>query len=194
MSIEVRVPEEIKDYKESIVAGLSIRQLLCGGVALLTAVPTFLLLRNIDQDLATYATMAVVVPAFCIGFIKKDGYNFETYIKIRMRSFFGKSKRTYETDLIKNIVPYELEEYADICEEISENIKEYKNERGDKSVRKKQKTKRENRAEYELVEVTEKSIKRKRKAAYKSIKAATRTNRTKKQEEKEKTESRSCTE
>ncbi|MBR1445392.1 MAG: PrgI family protein [Firmicutes bacterium] len=194
MSIEVRVPEEIKDYKESIVAGLSIRQLLCGGVALLTAVPTFLLLRNIDQDLATYATMAVVVPAFCIGFIKKDGYNFETYIKIRMRSFFGKSKRTYETDLIKNIVPYELEEYADICEEISENIKEYKNERGDKSVRKKHKTKRENRAEYELVEVTEKSIKRKRKAAYKSIKAATRTNRTKKQEEKEKTESRSCTE
>ena len=194
MSIEVRVPEEIKDYKESIVAGLSIRQLLCGGVALLTAVPTFLLLRNIDQDLATYATMAVVVPAFCIGFIKKDGYNFETYIKIRMRSFFGKSKRTYETDLIKNIVPYELEEYADICEEISENIKEYKNERGDKSVQKKHKTKRENRAEYELVEVTEKSIKRKRKAAYKSIKAATRTNRTKKQEEKEKTESRSCTE
>ena len=194
MSIEVRVPEEIKDYKESIVAGLSIRQLLCGGVALLTAVPTFLLLRNIDQDLATYATMAVVVPAFCIGFIKKDGYNFETYIKIRMRSFFGKSKRTYETDLIKNIVPYELEEYADICEEISENIKEYENERGDKSVRKKHKTKRENRAEYELVEVTEKSIKRKRKAAYKSIKAATRTNRTKKQEEKEKTESRSCTE
>ena len=34
MSIEVRVPEEIKDYKESIIAGLSIRQLLCGGVAL----------------------------------------------------------------------------------------------------------------------------------------------------------------
>ena len=46
MSIEVRVPEEIADYKESIIAGLSIRQLICGGIALLCGIPTFLLFKN----------------------------------------------------------------------------------------------------------------------------------------------------
>lgn len=190
MSIEVRVPEEIKDYKESIIAGLSIRQLLCGGVALLTAVPTFLLLRNVDQDLATYVTMAVVAPTFCIGFIKKDGYNFETYLKIKLHSFFGKNRRVYETDVTENIIPVEIEEYAEIYEEISKENQETEKERGGKSVRNKKKRKSERttkQSEYDLIEVTAKTVKRKRKTAYKNIKAATRANRAKKQEEKEKT-------
>ncbi len=41
MSIEVRVPEEIKEYKESIIAGLSVRQLICGGAGLLCGVHIF---------------------------------------------------------------------------------------------------------------------------------------------------------
>ena len=49
LSIEVRVPEEIKDYKESIIAGLSIRQLACGAVAFVCGIPTFLILRNINH-------------------------------------------------------------------------------------------------------------------------------------------------
>lgn len=192
MSIEVRVPEEIKDYKESIVAGLSVRQILCGGVALLMGVPTFLLLRNVDQDLATYITMAVVVPAFCVGFIKKGGYNFETYLKIKLQSFLGKSKRTYETDVTKNFIPVEIEEYAEIYEEINKSKEETEKERGGKIVWKKEKHKSERTAksakptEYDLIEVTAKSIERKRKAAYKSIKAAARANRTKKQKEEKK--------
>ncbi|MBR1441998.1 MAG: PrgI family protein [Firmicutes bacterium] len=190
MSIEVRVPEEIKDYKESIVAGLSIRQLLCGGVALLMGVPTFLLLRNIDQDLATYATMAVVVPAFCIGFIKKDGYNFETFLKIKLQSFFGKNKRTYETNTTSHILPIEIEEYAEVYEEMNKEKQEMEKERGGKCVRNKKKRKSERttkQSEYDLIEVTAKTVKRKRKTAYKNIKAAARANRAKKQEEKEKT-------
>jgi hypothetical protein len=98
MSIEVRVPEEIKDYKESIIAGLSIRQLACGAVAFGCGVPTFLLLRNINMDLATYATMAAVVPAFCIGFIRKGGYTFEKYLKIKLKAVFGKNKRKSGND------------------------------------------------------------------------------------------------
>ena len=111
MSIEVRVPEEIADYKESIIAGLSIRQLVCGGIALLCGVPTFLLLKNINSDLATYATMIVTIPAFCLGFIKKDGYNFETFLKIKLYAFFSKNQRGYETNIEKNILPIEVEQY-----------------------------------------------------------------------------------
>jgi hypothetical protein len=199
MSIEVRVPEEIADYKESIVAGLSIRQLVCGGIAMVCGVPTFLLLKNVNADLATYTTMAVTIPAFCIGFIKKDGYNFETYLKIRLYTLFSKNQRGYETDNYANELPIEVEEYRPIIQKLQaeKEVNEDK-KRGENRVIKKEKqvsrgVAKQTKTEYDLVEVTEKSLKRARKTAYKKFKATAGGNRKEKQEEKEKTESRSRT-
>ena len=200
MSIEVRVPEEIADYKESIIAGLSIRQLVCGGIALLCGIPTFLLLRNVNTDLATYATMIVTIPAFCLGFIKKDGYNFETFLKIKLYAFFSKNQRGYETNIEKNILPVEVEQYRQAIQEmIAEEEKEITRQgkkRGDKRVlnkreqRHKSKNKGKAKPEYDLVEITKKGAERKRKTAYKSIKAATRNNRKEKQKKPKKVKSR----
>jgi hypothetical protein len=199
MSIEVRVPEEIADYKESIVAGLSIRQLVCGGIAMVCGVPTFLLLKNVNADLATYTTMAVTIPAFCIGFIKKDGYNFETYLKIRLYTLFSKNQRGYETDNYANELPIEVEEYRPIIQKLQaeKEVNEDK-KRGENRVIKKEKqvsrgVAKQTKTEYDLIEVTEKSLKRARKTAYKKFKATAGGNRKEKQEEKEKTESRSRT-
>ncbi len=194
MSIEVRVPEEIEDYKESIVAGLSVRQLVCSGIALLCGIPTFLLLKNINADLATYSTMIVVVPAFCVGFIKKDGYNFETYLKIRLYNLLSKPQRGYESNPDENVLPIEVEEYRAAIQVVQkEEIKQAasnanKKKRGEKFVlfKKKcqnRKVKATARYEYDLAEISAKSIKRKRKAAYKSIKAAEGYHREKKQKE-----------
>lgn len=171
MSIEVRVPEEIKDYKENIIAGLSVRQLICGGIALLCGIPTFLLLKNVNMDIATYATMLVVVPAFCVGFIKKDGYTFENYIKIRMRSYFVKNRRIYETEPDKNLISAELGYYTKDNDHGGEKVvaKEHKSHKKTKEPR-----------EYDLVEVTKKAAERKRKAALKSLKAKAGKYRTKK--------------
>ena len=200
MSIEVRVPEEIADYKESIIAGLSIRQLVCGGIALLCGVPTFLLLKNINSDLATYATMIVTIPAFCLGFIKKDGYNFETFLKIKLYAFFSKNQRGYETNIEKNILPVEVEQYRhaiqDMIAEEEKEITRQGKKRGDKRVlnkreqRHKSKNKGKAKPEYDLVEITKKGAERKRKTAYKSIKAATRNNRKEKQKKPKKVKSR----
>lgn len=186
MSIEVRVPEEIKDYKESIIAGLSVRQLICGGVALMCGIPTFLLLKNINQDLATYATMAVTIPAFCVGFIKKDGYNFETFVKIKLYALFSKNKRGYETNPENTILPVEAEEYRQIIQEIKKeeqnNMQEKKRGVNNVCVRQKHsktKTKGKAKTEYDFVEITKKSSERKRKTAYKSIKGTARSYRKK---------------
>ncbi len=203
MSIEVRVPEEIADYKESIIAGLSIRQLVCGGIALLCGIPTFLLLKNINSDLATYATMIVTIPAFCLGFIKKDGYNFETFLKIKLYAFFSKNQRGYETNIEKNILPVEVEQYRQaiqemMAEEEKEIIQQGK-KRGDKRVlnkreqRHKSKNKGKAKPEYDLVEITKKGAERKRKTAYKSIKAAAGNNRKEKQKKPKKAKSRGGT-
>ena len=196
MSIEVRVPEEIEDYKESIVAGLSVRQLVCSGIALLCGIPTFLLLKNINADLATYSTMIVVVPAFCVGFIKKDGYNFETYLKIRLYNLLSKSQRGYESNPDENVLPIEVEEYRRIIQGMQKEELKHKSvndntvitkKGGEKLVLFKKKSKSRAKAtakyEYDLAEISAKSIKRKRKAAYKSIKAAEGYHREKKQKE-----------
>ena len=176
MSIEVRVPEEIKDYKESIIAGLSIRQLICGAAAFGCGIPTFFLLKNINMDLATYATMAVAVPAFCIGFIKKGGYTFEKYIKIRLKAAFGVNKRKYEIKCTS--LPIEAEEYRRSCQEfLKEQAEQQENQRkgGKKDVYSKRKrntakTQGKNKREYEIAEITAKSTERARKTAYKAIK------------------------
>ena len=185
MALEVRIPDEIKDYKESIIAGLSIRQMICGSIALLCGIPTFLLLKNINEDVATYATMAVVAPAFCVGFIKKDGYTFEVFLKIRLNAMFAKSKRGYETDSEKNYYPDEIERYRQFSDEISAEDEQDKKDKEVKKIDRSKKGKAKTREpnEYELIEVTEKSIERKRKAAYKSLKAAARANRKKKPKE-----------
>ena len=194
MSIEVRVPEEIKDYKESIVAGLSIRQLACGAIALGCGIPTFLLMRNINNDVATYCTMAVTVPAFCVGFIKKNGYTFEKYIKIKFKAMFGRNRRSYETK--GDLRPIEVEEYREIFQKEAEAQKDEdigKNKGGKKIVKKKRisaKTARES----EIIEITAQSDARKRKAAYKAIKNKERVYRAKKQAQKKETPCGSGTE
>lgn len=177
-NLKVKVPIEIMDYREHILLGLSLRQLLWGSIAIAGGTVTFLLLRNINMDLATYATMFVAAPAFCVGFIRsKEGYTFEQILKIRFLALFGKSKRGYETSDIINIVPAEVIELRDIYQEI--NSAQIEQEKGDdKTVADKKRkkgiskhTKRKTTTEYDLVEISKKSIKRKRKAALASCKA-----------------------
>ena len=180
MSIEVRVPEEIKDYKESIIAGLSIRQLACGAFAFGCGVPTFLLLRNINMDLATYATMAAVAPAFCVGFIKKNGYTFEKYIKIKLKAMFGRNKRTYETK--GDLPPIEVGEYREVLQKATEVEKDegIKKNKGEFKVVKKKRVSAKTAREPEIIEISTQSNARKRKTAYKSIKNKARNDRAQK--------------
>ena len=196
MSIEVRVPEEIKDYKESIIAGLSIRQLACGAFAFGCGVPTFLLLRNINMDLATYATMVAVAPAFCVGFIRKGGYTFEKYLKIKLKAVFGRNKRKYET--VGTAPPIEVEEFRAYYQALAaEQAKSEEQQKGGNKVvhtkgeRNTKKVQRKKQREYEIAEISKTSYKRARKAAYKAIKKSAGANRKEKCQKAETRESRS---
>ncbi len=203
--IEVRVPEEIEDYKEKIIMGMSIRQLISVGIALLCGVPTFLILNKfINGDVATYATMLVVVPAFCVGFFKKDGYNFEIFLKVRLYAFFSKSQRGYATNPEESELPIEAEKYRPLIQQYIEKEKQEKaanlqnrkidlkgviisfvrNVKNSENKSKNRKTKKAARREYDLVEVTEKSIKRRRKEAARSLKASAGKHRKKKSKKK----------
>ncbi len=206
MSIEVRVPEEIMDYKEAIVCGLSLREIIWGGIAAATSAGTYLALQWISKDLATYATIAVAAPSLLIGFIRPDGRKFEVWLKIKIKCYFSKSVRGYETDPNAKLLPIENEKFREFLQqeaiiEEKQRIKElnakqnrsFKEKRGDYIAWLKEKInshrgiKETAKREYDLVEVTEKSIKGKRKAAAKAAAEKGRKFRKKKQKEEKET-------
>lgn len=203
MSIEVRVPSDLDSYKEKVIAGLSLRQLLWCGVALVIGSPTFFILKFINEDLALYTTLIVAAPAVLMGFYKKDGYNFEQYLKIQANMLFNKQIRGYAIKIEENAIPYEIEEFRLLVEEEKEKerLEELERiKRGEKinSVKKnqqkrKKRTGKTNFKEHSRVEISKKSFERKRKATYKKITNAGSCNRKAKREAKKEKEKRSST-
>ena len=100
MSIEVRIPKEIKEYKEKIIFGLNLRQLISVLVGGIICLSTFFLIKPIvGVDLASDIIIIEAIPIFAFGFIKVRSFNFETYAKIFIKHKLGKNKRTYENKL-----------------------------------------------------------------------------------------------
>ena len=100
MSIEVRIPKEIKEYKEKIIFGLNLRQLISVFIGGVICLGTFFLIKPIvGVDLASDIIIIEAIPIFAFGFIKVRSFNFETYAKIFIKHKLGKNKRTYENKL-----------------------------------------------------------------------------------------------
>ena len=160
MSIEVRIPKEITEYKEKIIFGLSIRQLLCFSVAIVIGITTYYFAnKQFGQDAASYIVIAEVIPIFALGFFKKDGFNFEKYVVLVFRHFFGQGKRKYEVEL--NIT--KLEGSADNL-----NVKATKKT----TIKKRGREKRAKEADGIFFERTKASSKAKSKKIKRSIKTA----------------------
>lgn len=203
--LEVRVPDDINEYHERIIAGLSIRQLISIGAAIAVAVPSFFLLRNISMELAVYAPMVVAIPIVLVGFFKKDGYFFEDLVMIRLKYYFSRTRRGYETDVENNQLPIEAEGCRRLIQDYYKEVETRKTaeslgkNKGFGLLRKKEegesekivfdkkekiKERKSGKAhkgktrESYLIEVSAKNSKAKRKAAAKAIKASTRSYRT----------------
>ncbi|MBU5428403.1 PrgI family protein [Tissierella pigra] len=100
ISLEVRVPKEITEYKEKILFGLSIRQLFSFIFAILIGFLSYYLsFKFFGKDVASYVVILITMPVFAFGFFKKDGFTFEKYIVIILRQKLGNNKRIYKTGL-----------------------------------------------------------------------------------------------
>lgn len=102
MSIEVRIPKEITEYKEKIIFGLSLRQLIFFVLAILVSGGSYFLLTmvfNWDKDLVGYIVIFEVFPLLALGFVRKNGFPFEKYAALIIRHKTGIHKRPYKTSL-----------------------------------------------------------------------------------------------
>lgn len=157
--VSVKIPKEITEYTEKIVAGLSARQLVCLGLALAAGGGAFVISKfviGLSMDASSYVVMAAAIPFLATGFLKRNGMPFEKYMRLFFRHMFGTSKRPYKTRL-------------DI-----ENIGEDVYDVSDKKARAGEKDSRQDRALQEALEfaITKKGRKAARQRAKRTIKRA----------------------
>lgn len=176
--IEVRIPKEITEYKEKVIFGLSIRQLMFFTLTIILSLFSYFVLTKklgLSMDSASYVIILESLPLLAIGFIKINGFTFEKYAVLVIRHKLGIQKRKYKTDLLidkageeKNLMEGGRKKNAKHCRE------------------KKERRKSKNIREAILFINTKKDKKRKRKEALQQIKRARKEYRNTKQAEKKK--------
>ena len=76
--MEININKDIREYTEAVFFGLNLRQLICSGLAVASAVTVYFYCRNtVSQEMITYICIAVAAPFAAIGFIKYNGMPME---------------------------------------------------------------------------------------------------------------------
>ena len=107
MPLEVKVPKEITDYREKIMFGLSVRQLICVIIASVLCIVTYFTIKPfIGNDLAGYFVLGEAMPIMGVGFLRINGFTFEKYIMIILKHEFSRQIRVYKTELSVDFFDY----------------------------------------------------------------------------------------
>lgn len=94
------IPKEITDYKEKIILGFTIRQIICLVVAILVGFAVFAVSTfgfGLSFDKSTDIVVPFTLPFLAVGFVKRNGYPFEKYLMIMIKYHLGTKKRTYKS-------------------------------------------------------------------------------------------------
>lgn len=94
--IEIRIPKEIKNYREKLFFGLTLRQCICAGTALLICVPLYIFGNKIlPQEAVSWVVILVAVPLMLVGFFRYNDMMFEQFAVEFMFHNFTPQKRIY---------------------------------------------------------------------------------------------------
>ena len=79
--MEVHINTEVKEYKESIVLGLTLRQTLCSVLAIGTAVGIYFGFRDIlEKEMVSWLCLVCAAPFAVAGFFKYNGMTLEKFL------------------------------------------------------------------------------------------------------------------
>ena len=112
--IEIRIPKEIKNYREKLFFGLTLRQCICAGAALLICVPLYIFgNRFLPREAVSWAVVIIAAPLMLVGFFRYNDMNFEQFAVEYIGHHFKPQKRIYEYEPIFMELrrQYLLEEY-----------------------------------------------------------------------------------
>lgn len=129
--IEIRINRDPREYKDKIIAGLTLRQLICTVIMLGINIPLYIFgAKYINKELIGYLIILIAVPFILIGFFEYNKMPFERVIWAAIQSkLIQPSKRKYSN---KNVIAI-IDEYI-IKEELlnTKNSKAKKNKRKSK--------------------------------------------------------------
>ena len=95
--IEKKIPAEVRAYKSKLVAGLSVRQVISLGAAIIIGVPLGVFgYKFLSSDIVMWAVIVISAPILAWGFLTFQDMPFEEYMKWFMRFTFMPQKRVFE--------------------------------------------------------------------------------------------------
>lgn len=99
--IEIRIPKEIKNYREKLFFGLTLRQSICAGVALLICVPLYIFGNKfIPQEALSWLVILIAAPLMLAGFFRYNDMTFEQFAVEFIYYNFTSQKRVYSYEPI----------------------------------------------------------------------------------------------
>lgn len=122
--IEIRIPKEIKNYREKLFFGLTLRQSICAGAALLICVPLYIFGNKIlPQEAVSWAVILIAAPLMMAGFFRYNDMMFEQFAVEFFYHHFTPQKRvySYEPPFMDFRNAYIAEELASEIAEIESN-------------------------------------------------------------------------
>lgn len=94
--IEIRIPKEIKNYREKLFFGLTLRQCICAGIALLICVPLYIWGHHfLPQEAISWIVVFIAVPLMLTGFFRYNDMAFEQFALEVIHFYFYPQKRVY---------------------------------------------------------------------------------------------------
>ena len=95
--LERKIPAEVRAYKSKLIAGLSVRQVISLGIAILIGVPIGVYGRKfISSDILMWVIIIISAPILAWGFVTFQDMRFEEYAKSMLRFTFLPQKRVFE--------------------------------------------------------------------------------------------------
>ncbi|MCI9403653.1 MAG: PrgI family protein [Oscillospiraceae bacterium] len=87
--MEIKIPKEVRQHKETIFFGLTMRQFVCAVLAVGLAVGVYLGLSSlIGQETASWACIVAATPLALAGFFNYNGMTFEQFALAFIKSQF----------------------------------------------------------------------------------------------------------
>jgi hypothetical protein len=94
--IEIRIPKEIKNYREKLFFGLTLRQCICTAIALLICVPIYIFgNRFLPQEAVSWVVIIIAVPLMFTGFFRYNDMAFEQFALEVIRFYTSPQQRIY---------------------------------------------------------------------------------------------------
>ena len=102
--MEIKINKEIRDYKENVFFGLSMRQFIFSAIACIVAVILYFLLRgHLGLETLSWVCILGAMPFGILGFVKYNGMNAEEFFIAWLKSeilmpkvLFFKSENIYD--------------------------------------------------------------------------------------------------